>query len=75
MLSVVNLQTRAKNYDPPTEKFTEKETPTSKPDGSLHIERPPLDIVIRAPKATLLKTTHNPNAREAHHYSFIEDLA
>ena len=65
----------ARNYDPPIEKSTDKETPSSQPDGSLHIEKPPLDIVTRAPKAILHKTTHNPKARASQHYSIIKDLA
>ena len=75
MLSANNLQTHGKTYDPPTEKSMEKEPPSSQPDISLHIKNPPLDIVIRHPKSTLRKTTHNPNARVAQHYSIIEDLA
>lgn len=75
MLSAVNLQSCAKTYDPPNEKSIEKEPPSSQPNVSLHIEKPPLDIVIRPPKSTLGKTTHNPNAREAQNYSIVEDLA
>lgn len=75
MLSGVNLETRAKTYDPPVENSTEKESPSSQLDTSLHIEKPPQDIVIRPPKSTLRKTTHNPNARAAQHYSIFEDLA
>ena len=74
MLSAFNLQTRAKTCDPPAEKSIEKEPPSSQPDFPLHIE-PPLNIVIRPPKSTLKKNTHNPNARAAQHYSIVEDLA
>ena len=31
--------------------------------------------MIRPPKSTLKKTTHNPNARVAQHYSIFKDLA
>lgn len=75
MLSVVNLQTCTKTYDPPIEKSTEKEPPSSQLDISLHIEKPPHDIVIRPPKSTLRKTTHNTNAKAVQHYSIVEDLA
>ena len=71
MLNVVNLQTRAKTYDPLVEKSTEKEPPSSQSDTSLHIEKPPYDVVIRPPKSTLRKTTHNPNATAAQHYSIV----
>ena len=74
-LSIVNLQTHTKTYDPPTEKSIEKETPSSQSDIPLHVEKPPHDIVIRPPKSTLRKTTHNPNSWEAQHYSIVEDLA
>ena len=75
MLSMVNLQTCAKTYDPSVEKSIEKEPPSSQPDTSLHIEKPPHDIVIRPPKSTLRKTTHNPNSMVAQHYSIVENLA
>ena len=75
MLNTVNLQTHAKNYDLRAEKSTEKEPPSSQPNTSLHIEKPPYDVVIRPPKSTLRKTTHNPNARATQHYSIVEDLA
>jgi hypothetical protein len=75
MLIVVNLQTCAKTYDPPREKYTKKEPPSSQLDIPLHIEKYPHDIVIRPPKSTLRKTTHNPNAKAAQHYSIVEDLA
>ena len=75
MLNAINLQTREKTYDPPVEKSTEKESPSSQLDTSLHIEKPPHDIVIRPPKSTLRKITDNPNARSAQHYSIVEDLA
>ena len=75
MLSMVNLQTCVKTYNPPTEKSTKKEPPSSQPHVSLHIEKPTTDIVIRPRKSTLRKTTHNPNARAAKHYSIVEDLA
>lgn len=42
MLNVVNLQTRAKTYDSPSDKSITKEPPPSQPDGSLHIEKLPL---------------------------------
>ena len=69
MLSMVYLQTRAKTYDPPTENYTEKEPPSSQLDASLHMEK---NLVIRPPKSTLKKTTHNPNAKVAQHYSIVE---
>ena len=75
MLSTVNLQTRKKTCDPPIENSTEKEPPSSEQDISFHIEKIPHDIVIRPPKSTLKKTTHNPNVGAAQQYSIVEDLA
>ena len=75
MLSLINLQNHAKTYDPPVEKSTKKEPPSSEPDTSLHIEKTPYYVVIRPPKSTLRKATHNPNAKDAQHYSIVEDLA
>ena len=75
MLSVVNHETHSKTYDSLEKKYTKKEPPSSQPDIPLHIEKPLTDIVIRPPKSTLRKTTHNPNARVAQHYSIVEDLA
>ena len=75
MPSTNNLHTRTKTYNPPTEKSTEKEPPFSHLDIPLNIENPPPDIVIKSPKSTLQKTTHNPNARETQQHSIVEDLA
>ena len=60
MLSTINIQTRAKTYDPLAEKSTEKEPPSSQLDILLHIEKPPHDIVIRPPKSTLKNNYSQP---------------
>ena len=75
MLSAFNLQTHAKTYDSLAENFTKKEPLSSQPNIPLHLEKYPHDIVIIPPKSTLKKTTHNPNAKAAQHYSIVEDLS
>ena len=47
----------------------------SKPNGSLTIEKPTIDIVPQPPKGVLSKSKHTPNVREDQNYSLVEDLA
>lgn len=41
----------------------------------LQIERLESYLVLRPPKSSIKRVTHNPNARAAQNYSIIEDLA
>jgi len=41
----------------------------------LHIERLSVDSIARIPKGSAKRATINPNARAAHNYSIVEDLA
>lgn len=66
---------RCKTYESLLNTFIAKDPPPPQPNDSLHIEIPPIDIVIRPLKATLRKETHNPNAQEAQHYFIVEDQA
>ena len=44
--------------------------------GSLEIEKPTAELVVRPPsKGVLRKSSYNPNAHAAQHYSIVEDLA
>ena len=44
--------------------------------GSLEIEKPSAEPIIRPPsKGVLRKYSYNPNTRTAQHYSIVEDLA
>jgi len=74
---LVHISTWSKEYPPPAGKETE--VPSSVPPSSLgllHIEQPSTEAVIRPPpKGVLRKSSYNPNARAAQHYSIVEDLA
>jgi len=73
----VHISTRAKEYLSHARK--EPEVPSSAPlssSGPLHIERPSTKTPIRPrPKGVLWKSSYNPNAHAAQHYSIVEDLA
>ena len=44
--------------------------------GPLEIEKPTTEPVVRPPsKGVLRRSSYNPNARAAQHYSIVEDLA
>ena len=44
--------------------------------GPLEIEKPSIEPIVRPPsKGVLRKSSYNPNARAAQHYSIVEDLA
>ena len=68
---MVNLNTRAHNYDPPLEKKPD-DIPSEKPSTStpltnngLHIEKPIPEAIFYPTKGTLCKSIINPNARAA----------
>lgn len=73
----VHVSTRAKDY--PSHAGKEPEVPSSAPpssSGPLHIERPSAETIPRPPpKGVLRRSSYNPNARAAQHYSIVEDLA
>ena len=69
----VSIQTRAKKYDAPRHEPTSKEL-VGTSANPLQIERPVSDSILRPPKASLKRATHNPNARAAQNYSVVEDL-
>jgi len=73
----IHISTRTKDY--PSSAGKEPEVPSSAPpssSGPLHIERPSTETPIRPPpKGVLQKSSYNPNARAAQHYSIVEDLA
>ena len=62
----VDLQTRAKIYGNPTIDSQEPGTSSNPPSpNDLHIEWPTADPMIRPPKGTLRRTTHNTSTRAA----------
>ena len=73
----IHVSTRAKDY--PSSAGKEPEASSSAPpssSGPLHIERPSTETTIRPPpKGVLRRSSYNPNARAAQHYSIVEDLA
>ena len=44
-------------------------------NGSLQIEKPISDSVLRPPKGKIWKSTFNPNYKDAQNYNIVEDLA
>ena len=70
----VSIQTRAKKYEAPGNEPTRKE-PMGTSANPLQIERTMSYSILRPPKASIKRATHNPNARAAHNYSVVEDLA
>ena len=77
MADTVDLATRAKNYEkqPEGEPSAHVDSP-SQPhsNGPLTFEKPTFEAPSRPSKGTL-RRTHNLNARDAQHYSIVEDLA
>lgn len=71
MGSNVHVDTRSRDYD---EAETSKDK-TVPENTDLHIERPPVETIPRIPKGSAKRATINPNARAAHNYSIVEDLA
>ena len=70
----VSIQTQAKKYEAPGNEPTGKEQ-VGASTNPLQIERPVSDSILRPPKASIKRATHNPNARVAQNYSVVEDLA
>ena len=70
------LQTRNRQYHLPTKSppITSETNPT--PAGpQLVIPRPSAEPPLRIPRIPLHRNVHNPQAREAHNYSLVDDLA
>jgi hypothetical protein len=69
----IDLTTRTRDYGMPntSEKGKEAENPTL----PLHIEKTLGETMTRIPKGAFKKSSHNPNARDAHNYSMVEDLS
>jgi hypothetical protein len=77
MVDVVDLATRAKNYDKqlegePSAHADSPSLPQS--NGRLTFEKTTFEAPSRPSKGTL-RHTHNLTAWAAHHYSIVEDLA
>ena len=78
----ISLTTHSQSYDKFAEKkdkspFPEKAPSTSSSppppsNGTLTIEKPNLELILRPPKSTLQKFVFNPNARVAQFYNFVE---
>jgi hypothetical protein len=85
MFNGIDLTTRTTTYDTPTKPDKEKVTNGTPPDpspasvsppsGSLQIEKPTFDSILRPPKSTIRKSTFNPSSRAAQNYNIVEDLA
>jgi hypothetical protein len=80
----VNLNTRSRSYDSvPTKesnrsnvgKYSISTSYIPAPQGSLTIEKPSFDSLLRPPKSTIRKVVFNPNAWAAQNYNIVEDLA
>jgi hypothetical protein len=68
-----HLSTRNRDYE--TQKSVDKGKEASNPLNALHIEKTLGETMTHIPKGVFKKSYHNPNARDAKKYSFIEDLA
>jgi hypothetical protein len=85
MFNGIDLTTRTITYETLTKPDKEKVTNSTPPDpspatisppsGSLHIEKPIFDFILRPPKRTICKSTFNPSSRAAKKYDIVEYLA
>ena len=77
--AAVSIATRSKYYTGLRQEMGKEIADGHPPppiSGPLEIERPSAELVVRPPsKGVLCKSSYNPNARAAHHYSIIEYLA
>jgi hypothetical protein len=70
------LQTRNRQYPPTAESTPTSTEATSTPTGPpLMIPRPSAELPLRIPRIPLRRNVHNPQARAAHNYSLVDDLA
>ena len=75
----ISVATWSKDYNEPRqapEKAVADGPPPPPVSGPLEIEKPSLEPVVKPPaKGVLRRSSYNPNARAAQHYSIVEDLA
>ena len=81
----IDLTTRSKTYEQTPnlnasenvkgKNIIDENSFTPPPNGSLHIEKPISDTILRPPKNTIRKVVFNPNARVVQNYNIVEDLA
>jgi hypothetical protein len=70
------LQTRNRQYPPTAESTpTSPETNPTPTGPPLVIPRPSAEPPLRIPRIPLRRNVHNPQARAAHNYSLVDDLA
>jgi hypothetical protein len=70
------LQTRNRQYPAPAESTPTSAKTNPTPMGPpLVIPRPSADPPLRIPRIPLRRNVHNPQARAAHNYSLVDDLA
>jgi hypothetical protein len=70
------LQTRNRQYPPMAESAPPSLETNPIPTGpSLMIPRPSAEPPLRIPRIPLRRNVHNPQARAAHNYSLVDDLA
>ena len=78
---MVNLNTRAHSYDPPSEKKPDEvpsqkpSTSTPPPNNGIHIEKRIPGAIFCPPKGTLRNSIINPNALSTQYYNIVENLA
>jgi hypothetical protein len=85
MFNGIDLTTCTKTYDTPAKPDKEKVTNGTPPDpslasisppfGSLQIEKPTFDSILRPPKTTIRKSTFRPSSRATQNYNIVEDLS
>jgi hypothetical protein len=70
------LQTRNRQYHTPTESTPISSETNPTPTGPpLVIPFPCAEPPLRIPRIPLRRNVHNPQARETHNYSLVDDLA
>jgi hypothetical protein len=70
------LQTRNRQYPTTAESTPTSSEPNPTPTGPLLvIPHPPTEPPLRIPCIPLCRNVHNPQARAAHNYSLVDDLA
>jgi hypothetical protein len=68
-----HIETREHDYEIPNTSDKGKEA--ENPPLPLHIEKTLGETMTHIPKGVFKKSSHNPNARAAQHYSVVEDLS
>ena len=75
----ISVATRSKDYNESQQapgKAVADGPPPPPVFGSLEIEKPTPEHVVKPPsKGVLRRSSYNPNAHAAQHYSIVEDLA